>query len=314
MQKVSIIIPAYNAEKTIIECLDSVLAQTYRNFEAIVVDDGSRDCTRRKVEEKATQDSRIKLLTQKNAGVSAARNHGLQAASGELISFLDSDDALSPDFLKALVPLCTSQTLPVAGIIRSDGKTGVQPVDEQQMLKIPENLAREYLCGEFGQKIAFSASNKLFQNDIIRKENLKFEETLPIGEDLVFVLRYLQYCAKVVICGKAQYFYNINEGSAMHTKGDYTEAYEKLVKHLRTLVSDDALQKWALQQTTFILKNGYIEEKSYSDFKKWWHDFSETELCRLAEEGKQSCSLKFRILRQLMRTNQWGLLYLCLKL
>jgi len=99
---VSVIIPAYNTEKYIAECLDSLLAQTFKGFEAICIDDGSTDKSLSIFNEYAARDSRIKVLSQKNQGVVAARNNAIAAAHGEYIFPLDSDDILAPDCLKVL--------------------------------------------------------------------------------------------------------------------------------------------------------------------------------------------------------------------
>lgn len=96
---ISVILPVYNGEEFISEAVGSVVSQTYRNFELLIVDDGSTDRTATIIESFAASDSRIKILTQKNGGVSAARNAGIEIARGDYLTFIDADDALSPDFL-----------------------------------------------------------------------------------------------------------------------------------------------------------------------------------------------------------------------
>ncbi|MBQ3264127.1 glycosyltransferase family 2 protein, partial [Candidatus Saccharibacteria bacterium] len=101
--KISIIIPFYNVEKYFAKCLDSVLNQTHQNLEIILTDDGSTDKSSQIAKSYAKKDSRIKIIHQKNQGQSAARNAGLRAATGDFISFIDSDDEIKPDFIKNLL-------------------------------------------------------------------------------------------------------------------------------------------------------------------------------------------------------------------
>ena len=119
--KVSIIIPIYNTAERLPGCLDSVLGQTHQNLEIILVDDGSTDDSPAIIQTYAQKDSRIKVITQKNQGQSAARNRGLKQATGDFISFLDSDDAIKSNFIqKLLAPYAKNpQTiLTVCGITR----------------------------------------------------------------------------------------------------------------------------------------------------------------------------------------------------
>lgn len=100
MTKISVIVPVYNCEKYITRCLDSILSQTFQNFECIVVDDGSTDGSSTICDKYAEQDARFTVIHQKNGGVSAARNAGIDACKGEWLAFVDSDDWCEPNMLK----------------------------------------------------------------------------------------------------------------------------------------------------------------------------------------------------------------------
>ena len=99
---ISVIVPFYNIEQYVSYCLDSILAQTFRDFELICINDGSKDGTRELLDAYAEKDSRVKVIHQENQGVSAARNNGLQLAAGKYIAFIDGDDAVTPEYLEIL--------------------------------------------------------------------------------------------------------------------------------------------------------------------------------------------------------------------
>lgn len=101
---ISVIVPFYNIEQYVSYCLDSILAQTFRDFELICINDGSKDGTRELLDAYAEKDSRVKVIHQENQGVSAARNNGLQLAAGKYIAFIDGDDAVTPEYLEIFTP------------------------------------------------------------------------------------------------------------------------------------------------------------------------------------------------------------------
>ena len=105
-QLVSIIVPIYNVEKYIKECIDSIINQTYKNLEIILVDDGSPDCCPKICDEYSKKDKRIKVIHKENGGLSSARNAGLDVAKGEYVSFIDSDDVVDEKFIETLYNLC----------------------------------------------------------------------------------------------------------------------------------------------------------------------------------------------------------------
>lgn len=108
---VSIIIPIYNVESYLAQCLDSILGQSYKNIEVICIDDGSTDSSGAIAQQYANKDPRVRIITQANAGQSAARNRGLEQASGEYVAFIDSDDYIDREFIKELVEHSSSTTL-----------------------------------------------------------------------------------------------------------------------------------------------------------------------------------------------------------
>lgn len=211
---VSVIIPAYNEATVAARCVDSVLAQTYRNIEVILVDDGSTDGTGDLFDEYARRDGRVKVIRQENAGPGAARNAGLAAAAGDFVQFVDSDDAITPGFTASLaecigdadLALCGFRLITAGpgGIVREETApppaTGVMPVAD---------YARIFsaLDDRVGRFIFYSQCNKLFRMDLIRRGNVAFRAGMDAAEDALFNLRYLPLCESVSVTDRVQYDY-----------------------------------------------------------------------------------------------------------
>ena len=195
---ISIVVPAYNAAGVIERCIDTVLRQTYPDFELLIIDDGSTDETAEIVAAKAAQDARIHLIRQENAGVSSARNTGIAAASGELLCFIDSDDTVSANYLETLLALYSPGVLPVIDVVRSDRNgSALSPMPET--FTLDDNWVDSYFCGQLRYGIAFSVWNKLFSLQTLRREHITFLPELSIGEDMLFVFQYLHHCRLVTI-------------------------------------------------------------------------------------------------------------------
>ena len=321
---ISVIIPAYNAEATIRNCLNSLLAQTYGDYEAIVVDDGSSDGTARIVASYAAADKRFRLLRQENAGVSSARNAGMSIARGGLIGFVDSDDTVSPAFLEALLEQYEPGVLPFSDIIRSDGNgSALRPIPPVLPLN-RELLAKEYLCGALGQGVAFSVWNKLFSADVLRESSIHFSPELTVGEDMLFCFLYLRRCREVRLAERAVYRYTIAENSAMLRRRDYTDAYGAALRALRGAddgfppIGEDVLAAWALECCVYILTNPSVTDKSYPAFSGWMAGFTRTELCRTAMQAaalpRTAISRKRRALLRAMHSGSPRFLYALLRI
>lgn len=316
---ISIVIPAYNAESTLGACLESLILQTYRDIEILVVDDGSQDGTAQLAAGYAARDGRIRLLRQENAGVSAARNAGIDASHGELIGFVDSDDTVCPEFLEELIGLYEPGILPVAGIRRSDGMTAPLPPAPVRQPD-PVRAADEFIGGALGQSIAFAVWNKLFAAELLRREAIRFPVGIPIGEDALFTLRYLRRCREIRCAPRAVYRYNVAQGSAVLAKRDSVRAYEALLAAFRQPdgdfppVGEDALSVWALESCAYILVNPFVTEKSYAGFSDWLTSFRNTAVFAAAvRPSSRPVSRKRHILRRLMRSRSPLPLFLLLR-
>lgn len=213
MPKISVIIPVYNVEKYLAECLTSVVNQTFKDIEIICVNDGSTDNSPKILEEFAQKDSRIKIINQENQGMSCARNAGLAVATGEYITFVDSDDYISTDLYADM-----QKYLP-AELICFNAK--IFPMSEKY--RALQNYIQCKFEGEqpISEKIIKQTNihiwNKIFKTSVIRENNIKFPDGLYF-EDFPFMFEYLYSIntAKFVT-GKGYYFYRQQPNSIMKT-------------------------------------------------------------------------------------------------
>ena len=207
---ISVIVPVYNAEKYLAECVQSIISQTYRNLEIILVDDGSKDSSGSICDSFAEKDSRIKVIHQENAGVSAARNHGLDECHGEYVSFVDSDDYYSTNLFESAVRLSTMFTPPdlfefsisftdtFGNISRTDSsaipKNTPINIDFIRSAIIPSLIHVNKNTTGFGAWV----TNKLFKKSILDNHNIRFDNNLKIWEDGIFTVEYLKYTNSII--------------------------------------------------------------------------------------------------------------------
>ena len=208
MPKISIIVPVYNASKTIERCINSIRSQSFKDFEAIFIDDGSTDDSLAICERLAQEDPRLIVAHKANGGVSSARNAGLSKASGEWIAFADSDDALGADYLKSLYE--TAAPL-----------SGVDLVVSGYKCVYPNNSAREYVFtgGLMPPQKALALKRlyrygfpfgKLYRRELLDKHNIRFDTSINMAEDMLFMLEFMHRAENVFVseaCGYNYYFY-----------------------------------------------------------------------------------------------------------
>lgn len=209
----SVIVQVYNVEKYLDECISSIRAQTYTELEILLLDDGSTDGSGAICDAHAAADSRVRVIHKANSGVSRTRNLGLDKARGELITFVDSDDYLAPDFFADMAEAMLSSSADLA----MAGHTRILPDSSRQACSFsPGIIGRKDFSMLFAevkiQKTAFTWS-RIFPAETIRRHNLRFTEDMKLGEDSVFLLTYLQYCRSVCFVANSGYFYRIMPGS-----------------------------------------------------------------------------------------------------
>lgn len=210
----SIIIPVYNNEQFIGECIECLLGQSFSDFELLLIDDGSTDSSGDICDEYAEKDIRIRVFHGHNQGVSAARNRGLKEARGIYINFVDSDDWVTEDYLEAYVKARSDYDydLVYTEMIREkNGKVIYTPLRVMSIKPgedLSEGLAYLLTCAEFG-----FACNKSFKREIQTLYSITFNEQLPLYEDCLFTAIYCMYANSLMIYPHGIYHYRVNESS-----------------------------------------------------------------------------------------------------
>ena len=220
--KISIIIPCYNSEKYLAACMDSVLAQTFEDFEAILIDDGSKDDTLRVAHSYAQKDARVRVYAKENGGVSAARNLGLDHARGEWITFVDSDDLLPEDALESLLSGASDAVDMVVCAHETFDETGKREIviPESRWMDKPGEAMRRAAALRLieGDCVLNIMCNKLHRRALIEREGIRLTPGVRIAEDALFNLEAVLCGRGIAYVNRVAYRYRTHSASAMHTQ------------------------------------------------------------------------------------------------
>ena len=240
-KKVSVIVPAYNVEKYIGTALRSLVDQTYRNIEIIVIDDGSSDGTAAIIDELSQKEDRIIAIHKENGGVSEARNYGLDRADGEYVFFLDGDDIAEPDAIENLVKAIEKSGAELIGCQYSRWDENGQRLEDYDFkdFNLVLNSAEkrlQFITEElFSYNMGFEIWDKLFRTDIIKTCKVSFDKRCHMGEDLAFNIKYILNCKKIFCISDRCVRYRIRQGSAMT---DNTDTLSKKLSDDLLVLSD----------------------------------------------------------------------------
>ena len=220
---ISVIVPVYKVEEYLRGCLDSIVGQTYRNLQIILVDDGSPDCCGEICDEYAKRDERILVIHKENGGVSSARNEGLKAAKGEWIGFVDSDDYLEADMYEYLLGLTVGQKADMVqcGLF-------IDEPDSSELMYCAQGENR-FFANAGALRLAdmklmgYSSCNKLFRTAAL--DGFFFDPECSMGEDFLFNLRVLEKAEGIMIGMEAKYHYIQRDGSACHVPPDHKSVH-----------------------------------------------------------------------------------------
>lgn len=218
---VSIIVPVYNKEKFIADCIDSLISQSYVSIEIILVDDGSHDKSWDIIKKYSKIDNRIVALHKDNGGVCSARNYGIDNAKGKWISFVDADDSLPVDSIETL---CTHAELHNADLIIGNF-TRIQGSDKIYVHEYDNEFINSYIWKRID---AGRAWGQLYKSEIIKKHNIHFVDGLAYSEDNVFLTNYSIYVKSLEYIADSIYYYNINSESVTFNPDKIKNAYHQV--------------------------------------------------------------------------------------
>ncbi|MEE1220147.1 MAG: glycosyltransferase family 2 protein [Ruminococcus sp.] len=245
MAKISIVVPIYNSEKYLCNCIDSILCQSFDDFELILVDDGSTDSSASICDNYEKLDNRVNVIHKTNGGVSKARNTGIDVASGKFICFIDSDDSVNSDYLEKLYLAYENDIdLSVVGYnwIKNNCVTNFTVFNNE-----PETIIDKNNIMFLYEKVMISAPwCKLYKLDIIKENKLIFPEDLSLGEDLIFNFSYLDFVNRIKIINTPLYNYNTdNENSLLQKyRADLLETNSRINSIVYMYIC-----KWKLDHT-----------------------------------------------------------------
>lgn len=257
---ISIITPVYKVERFLPRCIESVLGQTFSNWEILLIDDGSPDDSGRICDKYTARDSRIKALHKKNGGPSSARNLGLEYASGKYIWFVDSDDWVEKDALQNILDTLLHRDADICFFgLNTVSNTDTKPLFDYHALigghqndVIYENkhecaqaIVNLEMCGGMGW-----TCNKWFKKSIIDKYHLRFDERFAIQEDHLFTLSYLLHTETILLTRCTPYNYVVSEGSLLSKKHPYEN-----IKQLNDAMYNArcrCCKKFCIQDTLYI--------------------------------------------------------------
>lgn len=219
MKKISVIVPVYNVEKYIEKCIRSIMEQTIKEIEIIVINDGSPDGSLEIINRLMKEDKRIKGITKKNGGLSSARNVGIKIATGKYIQHIDGDDWIEKDFLKSMYEFAEKENLDIVVSDYYEDYFNGKKKRKKGKKNSEKNIfnSQEYLKDFFYDGDAPAMWNKLFKTSLYRKNNIFHPENIFVGEDLATTPRLIYFAQRIGYVKKAFYHYMQNPKSITNT-------------------------------------------------------------------------------------------------
>lgn len=319
LKKISIIVPVYNAEKYLDKCIESILRQTYKNIEILLIDDGSKDNSGCICEKWAKSDDRIRVYHKPNGGVSSARNLGLENASGKYIMFVDSDDSIDSNICEIFFEeLNQGVDWVIGGIANSAHQSNEKENKKSERLKeISEIFDTLYARG-----LCHSVCAKIYKRNIIAQQ--RFDSRVYMGEDLLFNLEYLEKVKQsATIVSYYGYHYNLdNDSSAIHTfKDDLFEQqvylYKKTLQFLKKMViSVDVfkINKMLLDNAMGYLQKLYFSQNKRKYKRKYAFSCLNNEYLQQCYSDGIYTKSKDKILLRLMKRKKERMIFLYFKI
>lgn len=256
--KVTVIIPVYNAAKHLSQCLDSIINQTLKEIEIIIINDGSTDNSRTLILGYLGKDSRITFIDSENEGVSASRNKGMAKATGKYIGFVDSDDYIDLTMYQQLYDIAEGQHASMAIC------NAIEVADKQKLKKRLQLDNETFLISDKARLLLNFLSfkydsanwNKIYMSKIVKQYNLAFDKQLAIWEDLLFNLKFIAYADKVSTLSEELYYYRVHDTSVI---GD-----SKLILSEQYNLFYESYISFCDKNSLFLEKAAFIKERAGS--------------------------------------------------
>ena len=276
---VSIIVPVYNVEKYLEQCLRSIIDQSYVSLEIILINDGSTDCSLDICKTFQKKDGRIMVVNQENLGVSAARNVGLAQAKGEYISFIDPDDLVHKEYIKKLYDNLIECNADISVCERKRFIINEPSANNNNKSTLYILSGQKARLETLYSKIFSSVWGKLYRKDVLR--NIRFNESLRASQDLEFLDRALKNAKTVIVSLDKLYYYRLNPESTMLSKGKLDKRFDSI--HAVNLIEDERdkdmilAKKCRLYSESALILNMLIfnREKYKSDYLRLRNNIKE---------------------------------------
>lgn len=292
--KISIIIPCYNIETHLPKCIDSVLRQTFTDFELLLINDGSTDGTLEVCKEYKNKDSRIKVYSHKNRGVSYTRNRGIDLAQGDYIMFVDGDDFVKKDIIEQFMPHLKKDSWPMCGMLLVKNGVEEERVLYKEMLKsIPYNKVSS---NEIFKVITYHNLStpccRLYDIKILKDKHIKFKEDISYQEDLIFNLEYSKFIKEIILLDYYGYYYvqhQLSSSSQYHKNFSHIDLLFKLLKDIpqniqernyaKKIILDTVLKKVINEfhpksNTSLAKKRDILKNIFYSEYFAFSNDYT----------------------------------------
>lgn len=271
--KVSIILPAYNVARFLLQCLESIAAQTYTNIEVIIVIDGATDGSYQIAKDFCKKDPRFKVFWQENAGSGPARNHGIEESTGELIMFVDPDDWCKPDYVEKMVKLQQEKdydlvtTKETAVYFSQNGKqTSLKHFEAKPFSLFNEKDIKKYYLTLLSDGLISAPHCKIYRAAIVKGNNLRFPN-LRRSQDVVFNYRYYSYVNRLCISDYSGYMYRVlHKDRALRLKPEYFKTIAFLYSEMQEMH-----KKWNVN---------FDKQKACTDFYVSVHALFEANILR----------------------------------
>lgn len=274
MSEVSIIVPCYNLEDHIEECVSSLLGQTFSNFELLLIDDGSSDRTLSILKEYEKNDNRIRVFTHSNQGVSFTRNRGIDLATADYIIFVDGDDYVKNDFIEQHIKNMSPETWLLSGMVGVKNNEEEKSIYFKQLLELfpTHEIEKENVLKLLQYNSLSSPWCKVFSRKTLIDNKIKFDVSVTYQEDLLFNLSYLKYISEIKIIDYFGYFYEEHPGSLSSRFHQSFSQVEELYKELKLLIRTDSdkeiVQKFIFQTTLRKIANVFHVKSTKSKQEK----------------------------------------------